>query len=538
MNETALKKRIKKITVYVVLISLAVMCGSVFTSIYLRGQLQRMISLQETNTDINFDNCYRVILISRLLVVIVLIGVLLLLAYGYYMIYKSNHTMIQSAYYDPVTGAYNRTKFMEIISGTIENTQEYGLTAINVRQFKFINEIFGSQQGDDLLRHIKKIISENIRPGEHYCRGEEDMFYILMRDTDRNVIRSRLEQIISRISIHAENYNRNYKILLYCGVVIGTDVQDPDPSAQKSMIHVRFALRTARQSLKNSIWFYDTELHEKEIMENFVESHMYQALEDEEFKMYLQPKIKLKDGTTGGAEALVRWIPKSGKMIYPGQFIPLFEKNGFCVILDKYMVELVCRQLREWIDQGAEPVPISVNQSKLIFYEPDYIDNMKALIDKYKIPADLITLEILEGLAIGNTDELNEKITKLRNIGFRISMDDFGSGYSSLNTLATLKINELKLDRVFLPRMKNSGEDQKRQIIILEEILDLTKKLRITTVAEGVETKENEELIRSLGCDMGQGYYYCRPVDVSEFSEKYIRSRTKNIKNEKLKGKG
>lgn len=209
-------------------------------------------------------------------------------------------------------------------------------------------------------------------------------------------------------------------------------------------------------------------------------------------------------------------------MIYPGQFIPIFEKNGFCSNLDLYMVEQVCRQIRVWIDEGTTPVPLSVNQSKLLFYEVDYIDKMKGLLEKYQVPGNLITLEILEGLAMGNIDELNEKILRLKELGFRISMDDFGSGYSSLNTMASLKIDEVKFDREFLLRLQERGMDYDRQVVIMSEIVELTKKLKISTVVEGVETQENEDLIKKLGCGYGQGYYYSRPVSVEEFSEKYV----------------
>ena len=237
--------------------------------------------------------------------------------------------------------------------------------------------------------------------------------------------------------------------------------------------------------------------------------------------MFLQPKINLKTGKLGGAEALVRWLKKDGDMIYPNQFIPLFESNGFCARLDMYMVEQVCRRIRKWIDEGIEPIPISVNQSKLLFYEEDYVESLCRLIEKYRIPARLITLEILEGLAIGNVEELNNRISSLQEKGFRISMDDFGSGYSSFNTLGKLKIDELKLDRVFLIEITNEKEN--RQRIIMEQVVDLTKRLKISTVVEGVETRENEVLIQSFGCDYGQGYYYSRPVSADEFEEKFLK---------------
>ena len=219
-----------------------------------------------------------------------------------------------------------------------------------------------------------------------------------------------------------------------------------------------------------------------------------------------------------------------GKMIYPNQFIPLFESNGFCARLDMYMVEQVCRQIRKWTDDGIEPIPISVNQSKLLFYEEDYIENLCGILEKYHIKSELITLEILEGLAVGNMEELNRKIDLLKEKGFRISMDDFGSGYSSFNTLGRIHIDELKMDRVFLSAI--TGEEGKRQEIIMAQVVDLAKRLQISTVAEGVETEQNEALIRRLGCDYGQGFYYSRPVSTVEFDEKYMKIKRGSAANE------
>ena len=467
---------------------------------------------------------YHLMTNTQIITVVVLFIILIIIAYGYRIIYRSNHNLIKSAWYDPLTGAYNMAKFEYETAGIIENTYEYSLAAMNIRQFKFINEIFGTRAADLLLCHMKSVIADNVTENEYYCRNSEDMFYLLLRDTDRDRIKERIGKMIQEISRYAICNNRDYRILLYCGVVIGTDVEDEEPSVKKSMTHVRFALDTARQSLKNNIWFYDTRLHEDEKLQNYVESHMNQALDNHEFKLYLQPKVNLSTGRTSGAEALVRWIAEEGRIIYPGQFIPVFEANGFCVNLDMYMLEEVCRQIRKWIDDGLTPVPVSVNQSKLLFYEADYIDNLKSLLDKYQIPAELISLEILEGLASENVNALNKRIGRLREIGFKISLDDFGSGYSSMNTLASLEIDELKFDRGFLLGLKDSGEEYERQIIIMNEIVELTKKLKISTVVEGVETKENEELVRALGCEYGQGYYYSMPMSASEFSEKYVKN--------------
>ena len=289
--------------------------------------------------------------------------------------------------------------------------------------------------------------------------------------------------------------------------------------------HTMFALEKARSLPRNSIWFYDLNLHQEEILQNYVESHMNQALENGEFKMYLQPKFDLRTGRLSGAEALVRWIRGDGKVIYPGQFIPIFESNGFCAVLDMYMTEQVCRLIRKWLDQGIRPIPVSVNHSKILFYETDYVGRMEKLIEKYETPARWITLEILEGLAMENIDKLNQVIASLKEIGFRISMDDFGSGYSSLNTLGKLDIDELKLDKGFMEGI--DGTDQQKQKIILEHIIMISSSLEISTVAEGIETKENEQMIQELGCDFGQGYYYCRPIPAEEFHEKYMQKGKK-----------
>ena len=206
-------------------------------------------------------------------------------------------------------------------------------------------------------------------------------------------------------------------------------------------------------------------------------------------------------------------------MVYPNQFIPLFERNGFCVELDLYMVEQACRQLKSWMDQGLAPVPISVNQSKLLFFQADYIRKLTQLLETYQVSPSLIILEILEGLALENVEELNAKIIQLQTIGFRVSLDDFGSGYSSLNTLGKLQIDEIKLDRAFL---LDAAGRKGRVRLIMEETVRMARRLGISTVAEGVETPEDEQLVRSIGCDVGQGYLYSRPLAAGDFDERYM----------------
>ena len=504
--------------------------GSGFASVRYEGENYRifieplgiqnwsLLGVEATNAANKLTN--QMILISRIVFALVLIAVLFLVFYGYWLLKKKNRELIRYAYYDPLTGAYNAEKFQQELEGIMKGNQDWALAGLNIRQFKFINEIFGRNQADNLLCHAVRVLEKNMEAGESFCRNSSDMFLVLLKDGSQEELKKRIWKIMEEISGFSSNWSRNYEIQMYCGISRFTMGEKKD-TATMQITHTMFALEKARSLPRNSIWFYDLELHQEEILQNYVETHMNQALEAGEFKMYLQPKFNLQTGDLAGAEALVRWIPEDGKVIYPGQFIPIFENNGFCASLDMYMTEQVCRQLRQWQTEGVPLLPISVNQSKILFYEADYVERMEKLIRKYQIPAGWITLEILEGLAMENIDKLNQVIVSLKKIGFRISMDDFGSGYSSLNTLGNLRIDELKLDKGFLQELE--GADYKRQKIIIKHIIDLSKSLKISTVAEGIETEENRRMVRDLGCDLGQGYYYCRPVSAGEFNQKYMK---------------
>ena len=449
----------------------------------------------------------------------IILLVLFLMAYGLRMVWKNGKKLNRIAYYDSITGAYNMLRFRQIVEERTKTEKNYSIIALNVHQFKFINEIYGREQGDRVLCCIKEKIEQNLEDGEFFCRENADIFYLYSGDTDRDRLERRLKKIMDSVSQAEEGRYGNYQVLMCCGAAIAREGEE-EHTLDQMMSHVMLALVRARDVHQNNVWFFDKELHRKELMENYVESHMNQALEDGEFCLYLQPKVALDSRKTAGAEALVRWVRPDGSMIYPDQFIPLFESNGFCVQLDMYMVESVCRQLRAWMDMGTEPVPVSVNQSKRAFYEKDYISRLTGILEKYRIPAELITLEILEGFALENEEEVNSKIKELQKKGFRVSMDDFGSEYSSLNTLGKIRINELKLDRWFL---KEAAAGKRSVKVIMEQIIQLAHKLGISTVVEGVETAEDDRMIRELHCGYGQGYYYSRPVSAGDFFERYLK---------------
>ena len=478
------------------------------------------------DSDIGLNgSIYQNMNITRVTTIISLIIAIICILYGYKQIKKNNNQLLKLAYYDSLTGAYNMEKFNMLLDDVWhKDDKKSAVVAINIRQFKFINEIFGSDMANKLLCHIKNSLDANINENEFFCRENADSFFIFMHEDEPEKIIERINNLIHKINGITLEKHPKYPISIYSGVAFLSYCND---EKEQLITRVMFALNRAELDGKgNKIVFYDSELHKTEQLQNYIESHMNQALADKEFKLFLQPKINLKNGDLYGAEALVRWITNDNKMIFPDQFIPLFEENGFCTKLDLYMVDEACKQLRNWIDKGYKPINIAVNQSKLLFYEEKYVEHLCYITKKHNIEPGLITIEILEGLALNNVNDINDKITRLKKYGFKISMDDFGSGYSSLNTLGNLDIDELKIDKNFL--MIASETNGHRQKIIMGQIIALAKKMNMYTVVEGVETKENEQMIKELGCDFGQGYYYSRPINAKEFGEKYMKERKQN----------
>lgn len=456
--------------------------------------------------------------------IFVMILCILLLSFCFRLIRRNNKELHFFAYHDILTGADNSIAFTQKLSAQLDD-EKYGcIASLNIHQFKFINEIFGKESANSLLCHIKKILDEELSSDEFFCRDSADLFYIFLQESNRRNVQKRFERIMDKINIEFINHHNNYRISVYIGIVMCKDFEQyGNLNAHNLITSSHFALLTAKTSISGKIAFYNKDIHVHEELENYIETHMHHALENNEFKMFLQPKIDLKTGKIAGAEALVRWIREDGTLIFPDQFIPLFEENGFCIQLDMFMLETACRQIRLWIDRGLAPIPISVNQSKHVFFQADYLQRLNDLIQKYQISANLITLEILEGLALENARQLNTVIHQLQSIGFRISMDDFGAGYSSLNTLGNLAIDELKLDRSFL--LAASKEQTSRFRIIMKQIFQISKQLHINTIVEGVETDEHEDFIRELGSDYAQGYFYSPPISVFEFEKQYPLKR-------------
>ena len=383
-----------------------------------------------------------------------------------------------------------------------------------MRRFKFMNEILGRDKSDDFLCRIVTCIKPMLKKDEIICRDSADVFYMLLIDTDENVISNRIHAIFNSIRQNTKDFCYEYE---FCCGVICNGARQEKYSFEQMLTNVMFALAQSKEMASENICFFDEEVHKKKEFENFVESNMQQALDSNCFEMVLQPKVDLGSNLVVSAEALVRWKLEDGTYLPPSSFVGIFEKNRFCSKLDFYMLRKAIQQIRKWIDMGIQPVNISVNQSKIVFYHENYISELKSLLKEYDVSASYITLEVLESTVIEDFKLFNQILLEVKKLGFSVSLDDFGSGYSSLNVLSKLTIDELKIDRIFLHI--DSDLENKKTKWILEGIINIAKKSNIRVVVEGVESSKDDEFIRCLGANVGQGYYYSRPLSIDAFND-------------------
>ena len=248
-----------------------------------------------------------------------------------------------------------------------------------------------------------------------------------------------------------------------------------------------------------------------------LERDFEKGLQNNEFKIFLQPKFDVKTEKVVGAEALIR-REIDRKLIMPNLFVPEYEKTNLITKLDMFVFESICKQINEWEQEGYKIIPISVNQSRKVLYNKNHINELEEVVKKYKVNPNLIEIELTETAAVSSIEDAKKAAQEVKRIGFIVSMDDFGVGYSSFYMLKNIHIEVIKIDKSFSEEVM----EDKRGKIILESIIDMAKKLEIKTVAEGIETKEQVEYLKEIGCDMIQGYYFEKPIQIKEFEEKYI----------------
>lgn len=415
----------------------------------------------------------------------------------------------REAEFDITTGIFNKqTFFLEtrrLLDQYVNN--DFCIIRFDIDNFKLINELFGHDEGDKVLTHIASRLENMLMDYDRrsYGRLEADIFCICIKKEDT-------PEILEKVSRIIDDYPLDFDMLITTGVY---EITERNLSIDVMCDRAHLASKTIKGNYITRTAYFDEKLHESILNEQVITSLMNAAIEEKQFLVYYQPKFHISNNSICGAEALVRWIHPERGMIYPDKFIPVFERNGFIMKLDEYVWERVCADMRENLDMGKMVLPVSVNISKINLYNPRLCDTLIGLVEKYNIPVQLFQLELTESAFTDNKFVLINVMERLKNYGFTVMMDDFGSGYSSLNMLKEIPVDVLKIDLHFLSGDDESGKGGK----ILSSVITMAKWLNMHVITEGIETKSQVDFLRSIGCEDGQGYYFAKPMTRADYEQ-------------------
>lgn len=410
---------------------------------------------------------------------------------------------------DRLTGIPNRIRFYDFTQAAIQDMrQTYAIVVFDVERLKSINDIYGIAQGDEALKHVANVLQEMYGEQKNYARLHSDVFAFYMTYHNKGDIIKEIEKIRKRI--HANSFP--FDIVTKFGIYLVVDRSVPvNLMCDRAMM----AERTVKGNIMRFCAFYDEHYRDEMLRAGQIEKDMERALKDREYIMYLQPKYRLSDNSMCGAEVLCRWEHPDKGLIPPNDFIPLFEKNGFILKLDEYMWEEACKTIRKWIDEKKEPIPISVNISRYHLQHNDLERVLMHLIDKYQLTPEMLNLEITESLFLDNPEEMNRALERLQNLGFKLEVDDFGSGFSSLNLIRNISVDTIKIDKEFL----DSEIATEKGKIVVNHTIGMAKDLHLQVIAEGVETKAHVDFLKESNCDVAQGFFFAKPMPLSEFEK-------------------
>ena len=425
--------------------------------------------------------------------------------------------LYKTSFLDPITGHYNWNHLVSFLEMPMDkDIRDYAFVHFDVKEFRVINEVYGHIAANKVLCNIVKAMNEaDFVYASARCHN--DNFAMMIKDMPQEETITTLRLFFDKLSYIEED--PNYRVFYRCGVVpmqrsilSGNRVADAGKMAQ--------ALGTNRS--ETDIIVYTDKMHDDLSWSNYIKAYLDTAIKNDEFQVYLQPKIKSSSDELEGAEALIRWNYKKEEFLSPARFIPYFEKDCSIGKIDDIVLRKVCLTLKKWQESGKRLVPVSVNLSRSRFYTQNLIDHLSEIVDEYGVDHKYIDFELTESASYDNKKHLVNLMEGLRNKGFSLSMDDFGTGYSSLSLLTELPFDTLKIDKSFVDRVsENGGRDD--DIIVIRHIISLAKELGLMCLAEGAERKEQVDKLAELGCDVIQGYYYSKPIPVGEFEEKYMK---------------
>ena len=416
-------------------------------------------------------------------------------------------------YFDPASGGKNMQYFYDrarlILKRKRNKYPEYAILDVRMQKYDSYCTCYGVERGMELIEILYNELSKSVNKYEVLAHSEKADFALLLGYTDKEELYNRIISITNGLKCASGDDNSKFNVGIY-------EVDDGNIDTECMYNFAGVALNSIAESEDGSICTYNTKMRDEELWVNMVENDMKHAMENGEFQVYLQPKYSTKEEKLSGAEALVRWIHPTRGFISPGRFVPIFEKNGFVLNLDDFMISEVAKQQEKWMSEGKELFPISVNVSRAHFTRADLAEHICGIVDKYGVPHDKIELELTESAFFDDKEVLIKTVKKLKEYGFEISMDDFGAGYSSLNSLKEMPLDVLKLDAEFF----RGEDDENRGEVIVGEAITLAKKLNMRIVAEGIETREQVDSLARMDCDLIQGYYFAKPMPISEFEER------------------
>ena len=414
------------------------------------------------------------------------------------------------ANYDSMTGLYNNERFCKFTEEYLFMYPErnFAIIAVDIDRFRMINDRYGIEAGNRCLQHMGNIIKQNLAEDNIASRYQSDVFHILINYKNDQDILKYVEELTQQFTFdEATKYGSTLAFGVY-------KIEDRKIPVRLMCDRASLAKKEIKGNVLCNIAVYNDAIRILMEEQAEIESEMQAALDHKEFVMYLQPKYDLATEKLCGAEALVRWQHPIKGLRMPGDFLPLFEHNGFVKNLDEYMWESAAKYLAD-LEKRNIRIPISVNISRVHINNTCLIEVLGGIVEKYQINPQLLELEITENLFMQDVSLLYDSMLELKEAGFIIEMDDFGSGYSSLNMLRDAPVDVIKIDRFFLDEVMST----KRGRIIVENSITMSKQLGLRVVAEGVETREQVEFLKGAGCDYAQGYYYSKPISIEEFEK-------------------
>lgn len=458
-------------------------------------------------------------------IIITAYALFLLLFYQQKRIMSRNQATVERlAYVDELTGGRNYNKFLLDAEAARRVDGHQAIWFCDMKKFKYYNDALGYQKGDEMLCRMFDVIHHLEGEEGIFCRMAADNFVGLKVYEERQELTDWFEALLNELHREeSETASRSYLELCMGFYCIGPD--DNILSINEMVNRANMAQKSVKDRSGSCSTFFNETLRQHILQESLLESQGQTALALGQFQPYFQPKYDIQHGDRlAGAEVLCRWIHPEKGMISPGDFIPVFEKSGLIVQLDRYMFRKACEWFRIYLDQGGHPINLAINVSRVGLLREDFIEHYAQVKQEFHLPDNCIELEMTESLALGGEELLHQLATELQAHGFICSLDDFGSGYSSLNLLKNLPIDVLKLDVLFF----RQSLDKRRERIVVRHIINMAKELQIRVIAEGVEERESLEFLRAAGCDSVQGYIFAKPMPLTEFNDLLSKSFDQN----------